>query len=91
MQLHRFPVLRPLESRVHQKRKEEVAELQSCAGQIPAAQNLLPICGLFHGGSSIGQVEFQCFCLCLFSINGWYIKARGNKELSLNDRQSVVP
>lgn len=53
MSLPRF-----LEGRLYQDWKEEAAVLQSSAGQVPAAQDLLPFCWLFCGSSSIRQVEF---------------------------------
>lgn len=53
MSLPRF-----LEGRLYQDWKEEAADLQSSAGEVPAAQDLLPFRWLFCGSSSIRQVEF---------------------------------
>lgn len=47
---------RLLEGRIYQERKEEAAELQSSAGEVPAAGDLLPVRWLLCGGPSIRQV-----------------------------------
>ena len=50
-------VTRFLEGNFYKKRKGEAAELQICAGEVPGAEDLLPVRWLFRGSSSIRQVE----------------------------------